>query len=186
MADIGCLHGSKGCDVTFYLDAQLPHQPAINLGSWREAYEGQMKRVDLDISAYAGQNVQFILRVQNNGKASAANAFWLVPQIRHGGWTFPSPTPNPIPTVNPNPINIPAVHAAISTLAADLAVSPDQISVVEVESVQWPDSCLGFNIPGGMCAQMIIPGYQVILRVGGQFYEVHTNESGSLVLWVEA
>ena len=34
-----------------------------------------------------------------------------------------------------------------------------------------------------MCTRAIVPGWQVILGIGGQQYEVRTNETGSVVRW---
>jgi hypothetical protein len=82
MADIGCLIDSSGCDVIFYLDYQIKGQEVKNLGSWREVYDGKLTRLVVDLSSLEGNYVQFILRVNNKGKPSAANAFWLVPSIQ--------------------------------------------------------------------------------------------------------
>jgi hypothetical protein len=82
MADIGCLMNSPGCDVIFSLDYQIKGQAVKNLGSWREAYDGKLTRLIVDLSSLEGHSVQFILRVNNKGKPSTANAFWLVPSIQ--------------------------------------------------------------------------------------------------------
>lgn len=81
LASIGCLQNSKGCDVTFYLDYKIAGQPRGNLGVWQEVYDGRFSEVEVDLSALAGQEVQFILQVVNNGKPAAANAFWFTPFI---------------------------------------------------------------------------------------------------------
>jgi hypothetical protein len=82
MADIGCLSGSQGCDVTFELDYQVDKGPVHNLGSWHEIYDGSLTRINVDLSDLAGKSVRFILSVTNNGKPVQANAFWFVPSIR--------------------------------------------------------------------------------------------------------
>ena len=74
-----------------------------------------------------------------------------------------------------------AVAAAQQALADLLTVDPTFITVVSVDSVDWPDACLGVPIPGA-CAQVITPGYRVILSAGGQNYEFHTNQDGTQVL----
>jgi hypothetical protein len=81
-ADIGCLFDSPGCDVTFYLSYVISGQNPQDIAWWREVQDGTITRVNLDLSFLAGQSVQFILRVVNNGVAANANAFWLVPSIR--------------------------------------------------------------------------------------------------------
>lgn len=74
-----------------------------------------------------------------------------------------------------------AVAAAQQALADLLSIDPASISVVSADSVDWPDACLGVPTPGA-CAQVITPGYRIILSVSGQSYEFHTNQDGSLVL----
>ena len=74
-----------------------------------------------------------------------------------------------------------AVAAAQQALADLLTIDPPSITVVSVDSVDWPDACLGVPTPGA-CAQVITPGYRIILSVSGQSYEFHSNQDGSLVL----
>ena len=82
MADIGCLINSPGCDVIFYLDYQIMGHEVENLGSWHEVYDGKLTRLVVYLWGLEGNSVQFILRVENKGNPSAANAFWLVPTIQ--------------------------------------------------------------------------------------------------------
>jgi hypothetical protein len=76
---------------------------------------------------------------------------------------------------------IPAAAAAQVALATKLGVPASQITVVAVERVEWPDACLGAAGEGEMCAQVITPGYRIMLEVNGKQYEVHTDESGQTV-----
>lgn len=80
-AELGCLRNSPGCDVTFSLDYRRADGTNFNLGTWREVYDGRTTTLDIDLSALAGQSVQFSLGVRNNGASQAANAFWFVPRI---------------------------------------------------------------------------------------------------------
>ena len=57
-----------------------------------------------------------------------------------------------------------------------------QVEVVQVEHMEWPDSCLGLAKPDEMCLQVITPGYQVILRVGQEEAVYRTNADGSLII----
>jgi hypothetical protein len=66
-------------------------------------------------------------------------------------------------------------------LAQQLQLDLDQIEIVTVEEVEWPDACLGVYTADVMCAQVITPGYRVVLAVDGQQYEYHTNLDGSSV-----
>jgi hypothetical protein len=66
-------------------------------------------------------------------------------------------------------------------LAQQLQISAGEIEVVSAEAVDWPDSCIGVQSADTMCAQVITPGYKVVLNANGQQYEYHTNADGSFV-----
>jgi putative hemolysin len=70
------------------------------------------------------------------------------------------------------------VGAAQAVLAKKLKVKASQISLVSIEPVSWPDSCLGLAGPDEMCAQMITDGYKIVLSVNGQTYTFHTDQAG--------
>jgi len=74
-----------------------------------------------------------------------------------------------------------AVATAKTRLAAHLSIPEDSIQVVSAEAVDWSDACIGIHEPGQMCAQVITPGYTIMVDVDGQSYELHTNTSGSVV-----
>ncbi|GAP12397.1 hypothetical protein LARV_00132 [Longilinea arvoryzae] len=82
------------------------------------------------------------------------------------------------------PADIPqAAVNARQALAARLGLDLDLlITVVSVEEVEWPDSCLGVSSPDVMCAQMVTPGYRVALEYAGLKYEYHTDLSGERVV----
>lgn len=63
-------------------------------------------------------------------------------------------------------------------LGKQLRIDPSTIEVVSSEKVEWPDPCLGVNLPNELCAQVITPGYKVTLTVNGAEYRFHTDESG--------
>ncbi len=75
----------------------------------------------------------------------------------------------------------PAVTAAISALAQDLAIDPAMVAVASYEEVEWPDACLGVAGSGETCAEVITPGWRVILQAGGETYELRTDSFGSEV-----
>jgi inhibitor of cysteine peptidase len=79
----------------------------------------------------------------------------------------------------------PAANAIIAGLISE-GIPAEEISIVEVRSVEWPDACLGVQIEGMMCAQVITPGYVVQLDVAGVFMVFHTNADGSQVLLAQA
>lgn len=128
------------------------------------------------IVLYVGQEPQIIQRLVRvlgrplTGLAAAPQA--TLPAV------LPSPTgiaggqglPGPYPE---------AVQQAAQNLADLLAIPTQEVQVSAYEQTQWPDSCLGLAKPGEMCLQVITPGWQVVLAVGGQTYEYHTDESGN-------
>ena len=79
-----------------------------------------------------------------------------------------------------------AATAARFALSRQLGVSILKVVVVSVEEVEWPDSCLGVAQPDVVCAQVITPGYRVILENRAQIYEFHTNADGSQVVEAQA
>ena len=72
-----------------------------------------------------------------------------------------------------------AALLARQMLAQQRRLNPQEVNIVAVEQAEWPDACLGIALPGVMCAQVIVPGFRVILEVDGGRYEYHTDESGS-------
>jgi hypothetical protein len=75
-----------------------------------------------------------------------------------------------------------AVELARDDLARRLALALDVIQLVSVEAVDWSDTSLGCPQPGMMYAQVITPGFLIVLEAMGQSYEYHTDEDSSVVL----
>ena len=69
-------------------------------------------------------------------------------------------------------------------LAEKSKTTIDAIQVVDIQSVQWPDSCLGVPQNGIMCAMHVVDGYRVILSVNNLQYEAHSNQDGSQMIFV--
>lgn len=66
-------------------------------------------------------------------------------------------------------------------IAEQLQVLPDEIKLLEIESVEWPDGCLGLASPDEMCIQVITPGYRLLIEVNGKTHEVRTDQNGNTV-----
>lgn len=67
-----------------------------------------------------------------------------------------------------------------------LGVDADAATIAAVESVDWPDACLGVSQPDVMCAQVITPGYRVVIEVNGDQYEYHTDATGQQIVLASA
>lgn len=89
-----------------------------------------------------------------------------------------SPLPTPLP---PTPTPWPPLEQARLALAEHLGIAPGAITLVSSEPMEWADACLELPAPDEMCAQVITPGYRVVLEAIGQQYILHTNASGSQV-----
>lgn len=72
-------------------------------------------------------------------------------------------------------------HEAAQDLAQRLGVDVSEVELVEAVSTEWRDSSLGCPKRGMMYAQVITPGYQLVLGVAGKAYFYHTSGTGSFV-----
>lgn len=76
-----------------------------------------------------------------------------------------------------------AAFAAEQKLAEELSIPVEEIVLVSYERVEWADACLEFAEADEMCAQVITPGWRVVLEAGGQQYEFHTDLQGENLRW---
>lgn len=93
----------------------------------------------------------------------------------------PTSTQQPPPTViqrcDIDPSLPPAILVACEDLLARAGEPPDE--VVSVTPREWPDTCLGVPEPGEVCAQILVPGYEVLFAVGSNRYTYHTDEDAN-------
>ena len=79
------------------------------------------------------------------------------------------------PTETPVSTRDALVALARQDLAGRLAIEPEQadheISIIQATAQEWPDASLGCPQPGMMYAQVITPGYQIILEAAGRRYD---------------
>ena len=73
------------------------------------------------------------------------------------------------------------VALASERLANRLGVSVDEITVVRVRPVEWPDASLGCPKPGVDYIQVLTPGYAIWLEAAGDVYEFHTDDAQRVV-----
>jgi len=101
----------------------------------------------------------------------------------------PSPTPAPaatdasadetlMPQANLSPDMQKIAEQAAEILSKSLNVTPDAVTILSVQSVQWSNAALGCPKPGMMYAQVITPGYLVKAEVNGEIQQVHMNDRG--------
>ena len=70
-------------------------------------------------------------------------------------------------------------------LANQLGIDSSEVTVTSSEAVAWPDACLGVTLEDEMCAQVITPGYKIVLSANGNSYTYHTDQSGSWYRLIE-
>ena len=75
----------------------------------------------------------------------------------------------------------PAEEAVINQLAKNLDLQESDIVLVSSEETEFGDACLGVVMEGVMCAQVVTPGWVIVLEADGSQYEYHTSEDGSRI-----
>lgn len=107
-------------------------------------------------------------------------------------------TPRPFPTLPPgNPLLIPTptpgeaaavdersrplIERASQMLAGELGIAVEDVSLVLLEAVLWPDGGLGCATPDMIVQPVETPGYRIVLEVAGTRYEYHTDLDNQVV-----
>ncbi len=107
---VSCEQGATACSVLFsiqYLDSSgILH----NFWTLGEFYDGKYFNLDLDLSQFAGQKIEFVLGVSSLGSSVGDRALWVAPRIVHFSVAIPTlaatstspslvaPSPSPTPT----------------------------------------------------------------------------------------
>jgi len=81
----------------------------------------------------------------------------------------------PLPTVS-DPGLQGLIEKAKEDLAQRLAISVNEIILLEATSVVWPDASLGCPQEGMEFAQVLTPGYLIRLESGNQEFEYHASK----------
>lgn len=69
----------------------------------------------------------------------------------------------------------PVVDLAKKDLSERLKIPVEEIQLVKQEAVEWPDTSLGYPEKGMVYAQVITPGFKIILKAGDKSYEYHSD-----------
>lgn len=108
----------------------------------------------------------------------------------------PAGTDVPLPTFPPTetpgasagaPIDPPAqdeervIGGAIDALAEWLGVAATRITYDSIQAREWDSACMGVQVPGTVCAEVVTPGYLVRLSVEGSEQAVHASGTGNYV-----
>lgn len=95
----------------------------------------------------------------------------------------PSPTTGastPAATIPRDNLPAPVVRA-IEAAANDASVSPDAVGLLAYTEERWNDTSLGCPQPDVMYAQVVTPGYNVLVIIDGNQREYHTDMGSAVV-----
>ena len=90
-------------------------------------------------------------------------------------------TPPATPEATENPGADAALEPIVAAIAAELGLAPGEVNVVSVTEEIWPDASLGCPEPDMLYAQVVTPGFRVVIDVGGEQIEFHAVERGTIV-----
>lgn len=74
-----------------------------------------------------------------------------------------------------------ASQRARQTLAGQLKIAVDEISVARIEPRTWSDSSMDCGKPGSMALTVLTEGYAVSLAAQGKSYRVHVSAANAVV-----
>ncbi|GAC1317166.1 MAG: hypothetical protein NVSMB2_10620 [Chloroflexota bacterium] len=135
----------------------------------------------------AGLRVVVLVCVGTLGQACASSPGPSpTPSVTLAAPTVAVVTESPRPSLGSGADESGAIAAAISAASTHLGVRVADVSVVRSEPHAWSDAGLGCGEPGQMYAQVVTPGYAVIVRASGRELEYHTDGRGHAVLCAES
>lgn len=88
----------------------------------------------------------------------------------------------PVQIVTPDADTQNLIRLAKENLAGKLNIDGDQIQLLEIGAVMWPDSSLGCPQMGNMYTQVVTPGFQIKLEAAGKAYVYHTDNKDRILL----
>lgn len=71
----------------------------------------------------------------------------------------------------------PLVQSAREDLSERTGADPGAVAVVSVEAVDWPDASLGCPEPDRLYAQVVTPGYRIVLSADSEQHVYHASTS---------
>ena len=76
----------------------------------------------------------------------------------------------------------PLVELARARLASKYGFKPDQIRLLSATPIEWPDAGLGCPREGAVYAQVVTPGFVILLQHGLTAYSFHTDRADQAIL----
>lgn len=79
--EFGCAEANFGCEAALRIEYRLANGLVRTLGVWEEVYDNRTTRIDIDLSALAGQWVEFIFTLDNESPEGDTTAILFVPRV---------------------------------------------------------------------------------------------------------
>ena len=73
-----------------------------------------------------------------------------------------------------------ALDEARRRLSRRLGAPEAQVSIREIERVDWPNACLGAASSDEVCAAVITPGFRIVLEARSQEHVYHSDLQGNV------
>ena len=81
-AALGCQFGAGTCDIRYTLRGVLPPGGGLDsLGQWRIVYNGSVYHAEVDLSDYAGEEIELVLSVIAQDDSHENYALWVNPRV---------------------------------------------------------------------------------------------------------
>jgi hypothetical protein len=141
--------------------------------------------VSVQMAACSGQQAATPIMLMTLPPIGTPPQATLIPQITStpdgstGSTALPVGTP-----AEGQPEGYDAIAVATNALAQELGIAVTDIAFVSSIPGEWNDASLGCPKADQTYAQVITPGYVVILAVGSTNYEVHTDLTGAAVVCI--
>lgn len=111
--------------------------------------------------------------------ASVEPTLWVAPTKLAEAMSETHPNSNTetslTPTTNGGADMNPQVERAIDDLSRRQGTDRSKVIVDNVENVEWRDSSLGCPQPGMMYAQVVTPGFRIVLQLDGVRHTYHAD-----------
>lgn len=131
-------------------------------------------------SVYCGQNGGK-LEMRPDGSGAITGVCVFADKTECDEWAFYRGECGPGTNMPTDETQNKAVDIVRNQLASQLNVEASTLELVSVETIEWPDACLGIPQEGETCSQVITPGFQVTFSSAGQNFTFHTDLSASMV-----
>lgn len=92
------------------------------------------------------------------------------------------------PEITPPPVSVTdlpsasMVQLSIAALDEKFNLASEAVTVTEVIPMTWPDAGLGCPKKGVLYAQVLTPGFQILLEADGHVFTFHTDSDDTMVL----